>query len=681
MHNRLFEAKLISVDSASTPDVYDRSVSFYPSDDFVVSRDSDGKSLSCYGDLAWDRTPYGTNKDGLWLYFDYWRGRNQAPDLELALKQLTPERVERTRTTRWLMFILIYLRPGNGLANSTLNNYCGLLCKLGSFAETNAISVTTVLSSATYLVDFSTRAPNHAKYLVSLLCLLKTLSSELTGLEVASKVVISEIREIGRAYREQSLQTPPIPTRIYSHILSSLEEEIEDFGIILPQLLRLLTDCTRDRLLGRDSRMRSVLGVPDEPVRSNFREVLEEYGLTEFWRRKGYNMGFYSLSAVLTEIMGVCYLQIQAFSGMRFNEVYALPHFCLHSVTANGGTHYIVSGRVTKLTGGKIKRVRWVTSHNGQRAILMAQKISRTIYELANDLPEESNDRINSHFLFVAPTYCLANPRHRKNKQPTLDFTVRAFDRIRKQLSRPITEDDLKELELIDPDRDWRNEANFQLGTAWTLRTHQLRRSLALYCQASGLVSLPSLKRQLQHITRAMSQYYAKGSHFAVNFISSGEGKERHFGKEWQETTAESEYLGHKVNVEMASSSELSGTYALWYDRNIRQKQVVLDRRVTLKEFRQGKRAYRETFAGGCVKVGPCDVPLTDPMNLKCLLNKCKHQVIKIPKFEKLIRIQVRAVKELEDKDSELPETKIERDLLTLMQDKLRAIVSERSSS
>ncbi len=70
-----------------------------------------------------------------------------------------------------------------------------------------------------------------------------------------------------------------------------------------------------------------------------------------------------------------------------------------------------------------------------------------------------------------------------------------------------IEEEDIKELEDIDPFRAWHTEPEFAIGKRWPLTTHQLRRSLAVYANASGLVRLSSLRRQLQHITREMSLY------------------------------------------------------------------------------------------------------------------------------------------------------------------------------
>jgi hypothetical protein len=178
-----------------------------------------------------------------------------------------------------------------------------------------------------------------------------------------------------------------------------------------------------------------------------------------------------------------------------------------------------------------------------------------------------------------------------------------------------------------------------------------------------------------------MSLYYARGSQFARDFIGGLRAGVKHFGEEWQESEPEAEYLGHLINVEMGDPAELSGGYALWYDRAVRLRQVSLDRATTLNEFRQGKRRYRETFAGGCAKVGLCDKRPDDPMNLECLLNDCKNLVIQLPKFERIIRIQMQTVIELESAAPDLPETQIEKDILTRLQERKRKILSSKAAT
>ncbi|WP_446918805.1 hypothetical protein, partial [Klebsiella pneumoniae] len=96
-----------------------------------------------------------------------------------------------------------------------------------------------------------------------------------------------------------------------------------------------------------------------------------------------------------------------------------------------------------------------------------------------------------------------------------------------------ITKEDIFELKRIDPFRDWDSESKFNIGQYWPLQTHQLRRSLALYASKSGLVTLSSLRRQLQHLSAQMTLYYSRGSAFAQDLIANDK---LHFAAEYQET-------------------------------------------------------------------------------------------------------------------------------------------------
>jgi len=167
-----------------------------------------------------------------------------------------------------------------------------------------------------------------------------------------------------------------------------------------------------------------------------------------------------------------------------------------------------------------------------------------------------------------------------------------------------IEEGDIRELEIIDPFRSWRTDDNFKVGKQWHFKTHQLRRSLALYASRSGYVSLPSLRRQLRHITEEMSSYYAKGSSFVINFI--GDDK-KHFGFEYQDTQPESQALSFIANVLM-SEERLFGANGIWLSRRRGDATVLLEERnETIKLFKVGQLAYQETILGGCTKVTPCE--------------------------------------------------------------------------
>ncbi|OWJ56049.1 hypothetical protein [Paraburkholderia caledonica] len=367
-----FQARLKSTPGKSTPDDYDPSDGLMPSDSFVVSRNLDGDPLSYYGQIAWDRSPYGTNRSGCVLYFDYWRPRYAAPDVPTALQQMTSQRAALVDEIRWLMFVLIYLRP-DPLSNASMVKYCTMICRLAEVAEARSITLKQLLADSDALTSHAKCHPANARSLSPLLQLLRQLGPDRAGFKVVPGGTIGKIANIGAEI--DNLQTPPLPTRIYTHVLAVLANEIASCERVVDSILQLLTACAKDRLLGRSRATQK--GVRQRgDFRPDFGETLRKYHLDGYWSGKGYGAYFQSLSTVLTEIMDACALQIQAFTGMRHNEVQALPHFCLEEVTAGGALHYIVHGRVTKLTGGKAKRAQWVTSDSGRRAFCL-RNVSR----------------------------------------------------------------------------------------------------------------------------------------------------------------------------------------------------------------------------------------------------------------------------------------------------------------
>ena len=207
---------------------------------------------------------------------------------------------------------------------------------------------------------------------------------------------------------------------------------------------------------------------------------------------------------------------------MRSDEVSSLPLECLTITTRQGRQYYVVSGTTTKLNNGHAKRAKWVTNAEGAHAIQLAQTIAKFIARTIG-----ATDIQSSIPLFLSTVNLrLGNGQSRGKTLIPSKFDLKKSAHLRTRLQLPITAADLSELERIDPHRAWRSEEKFKIGHPWVLTSHQLRRSLALYAQRSGLVSLPSLRRQLQHITEDMARYYAKGSAFARDFI--GEDK-KHF--------------------------------------------------------------------------------------------------------------------------------------------------------
>lgn len=647
-----FEARIELLPGTVAPDVYDPSQGRIPLDDFVVSRFRDGSPASYYGDLSWNRTPYDPDGRTRFLHFTYWDHGD-----------LTPQRDELTREIRWMMFLLIYLRRSDALSNSSLEGYLVALRRLARLCEAGGVRLQDALADPALMTGCAENAAHLSSIMATVVTFLRSLGREQVGFEAAGKSADAALKAIYRKWCDNSKQYAPIPTRIYSMILSVLSDEIEAFEDAADRLLRVYQDCRHDPLLGREASRQQVIrkrmNLTEGAVRPRLASLLPEYGLDEFFAARGTAPTLHGLSSLFREALLIASLQIQAFTGMRHNEVMALPFNCLETIERDGRPHHIIKGRITKLTKGKVKRTQWVTSEAGRRAVLLAQRFAEAVYLASGVTPSRDASQPSPGFLFISSQLVASRP-----ELVATNLHLNEFVDLRARLQPAITDADLCELEQIDPHRAWRSEEAFQAGRPWTLTSHQLRRSLALYAQRSGLVSLPSLKRQLQHITYEMSTYYARGSAFAKNFI--GDDK-RHFGLEWQETQPVSQYLSYAAHVLM-TDDVLFGAHPNWIDHRLRDADgiVLQDREITLKRFQKGQMAYRETPIGGCVNVGDCELTPGSVLEVECLSNHCRNIVGSLSKLERVIAAQTRRVNKLRLLDPQSPECRNEESDLAI---------------
>ncbi|WP_216595358.1 hypothetical protein, partial [Chromobacterium subtsugae] len=478
---------------------------------------------------------------------------------------------------------------------------------------------------------------------------------------------LKTIRMLGQQYRTTLKQHAPIPTRIYSRIITLLLQELTEWEAVSDDVLSILNACGKDPRLGRSSlkqvQIAKKQGV-EKSLLPNFSQIVS-ISCLNYFAAKSRHPNLKNLSALICEIQTAIKLTIQTFTGMRDDEALSLPYHCLEETVINGKSHYIVLGRTTKLNNGRVKRTHWVTNHDGYRAIKLAQQIADTIFGVFGVTPQKTEGRTTDHPLFVSVAYLAfagGTLKPEGNRFRTGSIFLERMKALRKRLEPIIEDADIRELEHIDPHRAWRSEEKFQLGKPWLFTSHQLRRSLALYAQRSGFVSLPSLRRQLQHITNEMSRYYAKGSSFAENFI--GDDKE-HFGLEWQQAQPESAALSYVLNV-LLSNDILFGGHANWVEHRLKDSKGVLlaDRETTLRRFRKGEISYRETPIGGCTKVGECDQPALNWLHVDCLRDNCRNLVGNLTKLERVIAAQDKMVKALDLSTIEYRTEKADLELL-----------------
>jgi hypothetical protein len=189
---------------------------------------------------------------------------------------------------------------------------------------------------------------------------------------------------------------------------------------------------------------------------------------------------------------------------------------------------------------------------------------------------------------------------------------------------------------------------------------------------------LPTLKRQLQHITQEMSMYYARGSAFAKAFVDADN---THFAKEWVEAQGLSEYLAYAEQV-LFSDERLFGGHAAWMQsRAVQVSPVsVYSREQTVRMFEKGELAYRESVLGGCASVEPCKSTPLDWMRLDCLESNCRNLVVVPSKLQRVIKAQMATVGRLRAVDDESVEYRIEAQTLQrLLAAQEKLINSERA--
>lgn len=611
-----------------------------PDDMYPVSVLEDGTVLSTYGEESWNLTPYSTFGKTAHVNFPFARQKRRTSLQDTLNAQ-----------SRWLLHLVVEDRKPSHLQLGTVKNYVTGITSMAKFANGKKIDLVTLLSQWSYMKNYMEKGPgsNALGVLAAILAVLRKTPAATLGFNPVGSIAKKALSQAMSQYGEDERQHPPVPYRILSLLISRLTAYVTDFEAIQEAYFDVVRLCNKDHVTGRSqsgqekniARGRTVGG---DAVGETMESLLKRHGLTEYFNKHDLRADVGGLVTGLYTVQSAIKYLGHIYSGMRDMEMNTLPLDCLHTSTSSGKKHYVIVGDTTKLAEDGLDRVRWVTSKEGHQALLCAQKIANFLYQEACGPEFKSVLKDRSLFLFVTPSVLnFSNVEASKRRTPTFG----EFNRGRQRLSRLlplITEEDLQELEKIDDERNWRKEPTFAAGEPWPLTTHQLRRSLALYAQRSGLVSLPSLRRQLKHISEAMSTYYARGSAFATNFI----GKDaKHFGNEWRRTVPISAALSYEINV-LGATQQLFGGHAHWIKTRLEDKSggIALNRKETITRFKKGELSYRETILGGCTKVGPCGRASIELYSGECL-NGCANLVGNVGKLRLLTNAQAKFVDHL----------------------------------
>ena len=656
---------------AASPDFFDYH-NERPHPKFVVARDSNQKTVSVYKDDKWDWTAYHPYSTNFILNFTAWHNG-----------KLTQQALKIVDELKWLMFIVVWISKGRSKAASTVSLYMRLFNKLAIYALRQNVTVFTILQEPKIASKFLDEYGEfYSVILYSLLNIIKTETESVTSIRSLPPKALKAISIRSQKYYTSHNQHPPIPTRIFTRLLGQIEIALTEFDKHAGEYLKLTGRMLDDNKLGINKKNQSLIlkreGITEEldkHYRPVFKDVIRKASIFEYLCKN--HIGSKSqLLKHLSDILFLAKINLLAYSGMRHVEAGNIKYDCLETFYQHNREHYLVRGETTKLNHGLIKKAQWVVSTEAVYAVDIAKKIAKFTYQKLK-LYKGSEKSINNLLLFPSLGALHAQDRIAALKPESMQYISKPISLqsvinhssdspILKSLTTQITEEDIRELEQIDSHRDWRSEEKFVIGEKWTITAHQFRRSLALYATNSGLVSLPSLRRQLQHITNEMSAYYSNGSSFAKDIL----GCESDFVSEYQKTIPESEALSYIKNI-LLSDEKLFGAHGAWLsvNKDKRSNIFIHDRDKTKKKFESGQLHYQETVIGGCTGTSQCIERATRSI-VACV--ECAGGIIVPSKLDKVISSQEAVVSSLPNESLVYRTEKDDLDKLIVVRERIK---------
>ena len=587
------------------------SESYLPSDDHVMSRDARGNVVSVYGNNKWDYSMFpGRNV----FIFD-----RILDDLEETQMYLTD--------IKYILFKFIYCQYFTSF--NTIDAHWSNLKQIVRLASEKGISLKEALKNKGIfdpILDNPELSKNQIGGLLvrmkGLFGVLHLLSCQQDDFEyVPDDGMFEYLEKLIEEYPTSIQQTPVIPARILSRRIEASFEYIDKFL----RMKDLFVSLFKARIQAEDkwakiaAESKDPVGQIPGRITKDFYTELSKSKYTEF---KDF-FGVYdliTLRAVVSKVRIPMTEMIHAFSGMRSQEVAALA-LDAYKVKEIGRQRVpVLRSYTTKMARDSGYFADWVTSPEIENIFKAGKVINECIlrYDYRIDPRKVSDSEIplfisnhirkNSRgsgglFQFPIKKMTLRYPEHPLNTDPEII----------------VNEDDIAEIFAIDPLATPESLSPLVVaGEPFMFQTHMYRRSLAVYASRSGLVSLPTLKKQLKHIAIQTSAYYGNDAAFAKNLIlpkSDNEAfdsaviSQRGFIKEFQEESAEGQ--ADLLYQEVVTADQIvfggMGTQIQKQKNSGTLPTVFTDRERTKKAIKQGRLRYAETPLAGCMAVDVCE--------------------------------------------------------------------------
>lgn len=583
-----------------------------------------GVILSRYEDNIWDLSPY--SKEKTTINFN----TILSPSLIIEAKRL----------------IFLYMTYGEGRGRSipsgrtvsikyqTINNIC-------SYAYKRNKSINDIFSNKKllkiFIIGIMRNLPSTAGTLKTLLELLKSISYERSGfIYKSNKLNEKLLASIDKKYKDSLEQTLMIPVNIYLFSAKARWEHIIFIEKHLTNLVAFLQKFTQNRGFA----IYSIYDVKEENKQNyvSWERAIEIFELRELFAKYNVNSRK-NFSNFIARIQGTCRHLIHQYTGMRDNECRNLQNDCWREKSHNLPTR--IFGYESKIHGINTPQV-WITHPEIKRVIDLLNAITKPMHKAY--CPQLINPplMIRSGFL--------------RNITKGRFYEEIIADQILYEL--PIDETKIKitkehieeELKAIEPTRDFADHEWIKEGALWQFKTHQYRRSLAIYAQGSGLVSLYAIREQFGQLLTSMAAYYGNG-HKNVRQLDGRTNEKEHISNYMQQIKPITSALSYLKNVILSKSINF-GANGSFLEKNIvakteKEKEVaILKSSALIKKFKNGILHYQETAMGGCTTPYPCGNYLLPDFFIYC--NGCEHSIHKIEKIERLALKQHEYVMKLE---------------------------------
>ncbi|NIE77309.1 integrase [Pantoea sp. Ap-967] len=574
----------------------------------VMSRSIEGNVISVFDDDEWFLPAFAYSvSDNPYFNFLPFRITDRSGESNSAGESEKEEKAlkvnsENVATCKRLFTIKMFSnspQTGKPMRLSSMQAQLAALRHLNMFALKNKLRILDIFGSKKIFEQAVSAMPTSCHRSFSgLIRTLSSLDTRERGFTIDG-TILPFLKKIIREETNEGQQHPVMPSRILWAKYKQYNDCIKDYHQHSQAIYAFYNATVEDRFLGRGKRSR--LFSPDEFAALStekkaayiqdpptFWKVVEKYKLTALAKKYNWRT-IASIPHFLALVQHCAKCLIHLFTLMRDSEAINLPVDCLEPIRGWNNEALYVCGTSTKLERERTN-AKWITTQDICKPVEVLQSIQKFV---ASHMENDAD----TDWLLLAASNLLSSKVSNETVVSRINYDKALPEVI-------ITEADICELETIDPFRNWRDDKKFQIGKPWRVTSHQFRRSIAVFAGQSGLITLPSLKRLLRHITKVMSAYYMKGCS-AKNYLFSDLNPQ--LTRELKRAKQEADAALYIRDV-LKSAEQMYG-FAGRRAMEMRKDSVWLPgtEEQTKRQVDLGLIAYEETPAGGCASLVPCD--------------------------------------------------------------------------